>query len=297
MTVTYQVPPREDGIRLASFLRRQGVSVSFIRRVKYHEQGLLHNGVRARTNTIVRAGDIVEVTLPPEKSMVVPPQEIPLQIVYESAHALVVEKPAGLVMHPTLSHHEGTMANAFSHLMKQRGEQAAFRPLGRLDADTSGLVLLAKNAYAAPLLQRSAQKFYLALAEGWLPMGAGSVNAPLGPEPGSVIRQCVTAQGRGSVTEYSVFASNAKASLARVMPQTGRTHQIRVHFAHMGHPLLGDKLYGGNAEYIRRHALHCMCLDFLDPAEGGVSLHSKVPPDIQSAAEAVGLSQDALCEH
>lgn len=262
------------------FLRGQGLSSSFIRTVKYRPGGLLLCGQPVRTNYSVQPGDVITVTLPEEEFCSVQPEPVPFEIVYESPHAMVINKPAGMVMHPTLSHKGGTLANGFSYLMRLRGQKCAFRPLGRLDANTSGLVLCALNPYAAPLMGKTFQKTYLALAMGAMPLGKGSINAPLGPAPGSAILQQVSAQGRPSVTNYTVVASSAMGALARVNPLTGRTHQIRVHFSSIQHPLFGDELYGGTRQLIQRHALHCGGLSFTEPGGSRLCLQAPLPADM-----------------
>lgn len=296
----FTVEPGEEGLRLSSFLRRRGVSLTLTRRLKYEERGILCEGERARTNRILRAGERVTLTLPGEAPSAAA-EAMPLDILYESAHALVVNKPAGLVMHPTRSHKGHTLANAFAALMEQRGQSAAFRPVGRLDGDTSGLVLLAMNPYAAPLLAGGMEKEYLAIAMGPMPLGAGEVDAPLAPRPDSAIRQWVHPAGRPSRTEYRVVAACGEASLLTVTPRTGRTHQIRAHLAHIGHPLLGDGLYGGDGTLMARHALHCHRLMFHEPTltfrepetrdalPPPRRLCAPLPSDMRQALSALGL--------
>lgn len=285
MTLHFTVPPEEDSIRLGPFLRRQGLSMTLVRRLKYREDGLCVNGQRARTNLTLHSGDTVQATLPNEEGDVfLLAEAISLDIVYESPHALVVNKPAGLVMHPTRSHPGGTLANAFAALMQARGSshRRPFRPIGRLDGNTTGLVLCAMNPYAAPLLSQSLQKEYLALAAGALPPGPGSVEVPLGPAPDSVIRQQAGPGGRLSRTDYAVLPGGGDYSRLRVFPRTGRTHQIRAHLAHIGHPLLGDGLYGGPCDCIGRHALHCARVTFCEPGGAPVTLEAPLPADMQT---------------
>ncbi len=234
--------------------------MSLVRRLKYEPNGLQVNGEAAKTNRILQKGQQVCVQLPMD-DCAVDAQEIPLSIVYEDEHVMVLDKPAGLVMHPTRSHKEGTLANGFAHLMQQRGKSQAFRPIGRLDADTSGLVLCAMNRYAAPPLAKSLKKMYVCLVEGAL-YEDGCVTAPLSNREDSVVIQCVSEFGKESITEYTALATTGEISLLAVRPKTGRTHQIRVHMAHLGHPLLGDGLYGGKQIQMQRHALHCAEISF-----------------------------------
>ena len=148
------------------------------------------------------------------------------------------------------------------------------RPVNRIDKDTSGLVLAAKHAYAAPLLARNVEKLYYAVVEGELPLGPGVIDAPIGRQAESIIGRCVTPDGKPSRTEYTILKAENGLSLAACVPVTGRTHQIRVHFASIGHPLAGDDLYGGSRERIGRQALHCARQSFrvpvYTPVEGGI---------------------------
>lgn len=295
----FMVEASEDGIRLSSFLRLRGLSLTLVRRLKYEERGILCEGERARTSRLLQSGERVTLTLPDEAPSVAG-EAIELDIVYESPHALVVNKPAGLVMHPTRSHKGQTLANAFTALMEQRGEAATFRPVGRLDADTSGLVLCAMNPYAAPVLAGGMKKTYIALAGGEMPPGPGRIDAPLAGRPDSVLLQGVDEAGRPSRTDYEVLAAAGGASLLAVTPRTGRTHQIRAHLAHLGHPLLGDGLYGGDQGLLARHALHCARLTFAEPGGLGAppapahTLTAALPPDMAAALRALGLPASAL---
>ena len=285
MEHSFTVGKAEDGLKLGPFLRRRGVSATLLRRLKYEENGLVVEVERSRTNRVLHAGQAVFIGLPDEEDAPAPPEEIPLHVLYESPHAMVLEKPAGLVMHPTRSHKSGTLANAFAFLMQSRGRRVAFRPVGRLDGDTSGLVLCAMNGFATPLLAGSMQKEYLALAGGCV-AGDGAVDAPLAPAPDSVIRQCVHSSGRPARTLYRVLAQTPEWSLLSLRLETGRTHQIRVHMAHVGHPLLGDGLYGGSREQMDRHALHCAALSFCEPGGLTKSFSSPLPPDMRAVLAA-----------
>ncbi len=176
-----------------------------------------------------------------------------------------------MAVHPTLNYPLGTLANGYAAWAAERGESPVFRPVNRIDKDTSGLVLAAKNGYAAPLLAQRVEKLYYALAEGELPLGKGVIDAPIGRRGDSIIGRCVTPDGKPSRTEYTILKAENGLSLAACVPVTGRTHQIRVHFASIGHPLAGDDLYGGSREKIRRQALHCAKQTFYLPESRIVS--------------------------
>lgn len=267
MQLCFPVPPQADGILLRGFLRQCGVSSDLSRAVKYQGSGFFADGLPIRTNMRVSAGQRISFALPPEASDGVQPQpEIPVQVVYEDSFAIVLDKPAGLAVHPTLNYPCGTLANGYAAMMAARGESPVFRPVNRIDKDTSGLVLAAKNMYAAAMLAEQAQKLYLAVAEGELPLGPGVIDAPIGRRGDSIIGRCVTPEGKPSRTEYTVTQAGDGLSVAACRPITGRTHQIRVHFSSVGHPLAGDDLYGGHRNRIGRQALHCAQLDFETPA-------------------------------
>ncbi len=266
MQLCFTVPPCADGILLRTFLRQCDVSSELSRAVKFRGGGFFADGVSILANRPVHAGQKISFALPPELTEgAVPEPALMPTIVYEDEFAIVLDKPAGIAVHPTLNYGSGTLANGYAALMQQRGESPVFRAVNRIDKDTSGLVLAAKNAYAAPLLAGRVEKRYFALAQGQLPLGEGVIDAPLGRQGDSIIGRCVRADGKPSRTEYCVtqYAERTQVSLAVCTPVTGRTHQIRVHFSSIGHPLAGDDLYGGSRTQIARQALHCgeMCFE------------------------------------
>ena len=213
-------------------------------------------------------------------------------IVYEDDDLLVLNKPAGIAVHPTLNYPDGTLANGWLYRLHQQGKDGIFRPVNRIDKNTRGLVLCAQNAFAAPLLAGSARKCYLAIVEGTMPLGPGRIEAPIARRGDSIIGRCVRADGKYSLTEYTVLAAGHGHSLVACIPRTGRTHQIRVHMAHIGHPLAGDSLYGGSDKMIARHALHCGIICFAHPLTAKiVRVESALPADMTALAEAENLLQ------
>ena len=165
-----------------------------------------------------------------------------------------------------------------------------FRPVNRIDKNTSGLVLCAQNSFAAPLLADSAQKCYLAIVQGILPLGPDQVEAPIARRGDSIIGRCVREDGKYSLTRYNVLGVGTGYSLVACTPCTGRTHQIRVHMAYIGHPLAGDTLYGGSDSILSRHALHCAVLRFTHPvSRQAIRIQSKLPPDMAALAHSEGL--------
>ncbi|MDD3429471.1 MAG: RluA family pseudouridine synthase [Oscillospiraceae bacterium] len=271
-----------EGCLIKEFLRRQSVSVSLVKQAKNCPNGIKLNGQKAITIDKVHTGDRVEIILPPDDDGNVIAAQIPLQIVYESDYAMVLEKPANMPVHPSRLHLTDTLANGFCALMQQRGEQALFRAVNRLDRNTSGLVLCAMNAYAAPILAKSVQKKYTAIVEGDMPLGEGTIEAPIARQEESIITRCVDAKGQYACTKYRVLACGGGYSKVECTPVTGRTHQIRVHMASLGHPLAGDDLYGGHLTHIKRHALHCTALQFIHPVTKQLlQFESTFPADME----------------
>ena len=261
----YTVPPAADGVRLGVFLRAQGVSASCIKAVKHQGEGFFADGRPLHTDQPVRAGQRITFALPPEPPTAVQPQPVPFSLLYEDEFTALVDKPAGIAVHPTLNHSGGTLANGWLYHLQQQGRAGVFRPVNRIDKNTSGLVLLAQNAFAAPALAAGAEKCYLALAEGVISADLCEIDAPIARRGDSIIGRCVRADGKPSLTRVRVLAAGGGHTLLACRPVTGRTHQIRVHLSSLGHPLAGDTLYGGHTGLLARHALHCAAMRFKDP--------------------------------
>lgn len=217
-----------------------------------------------------KAGDIITINLPKEKSYF-PPENIPLDIVFEDEHLLIVNKQPGLVTHPTMGHPNGTLANGIAALMKNRQDFFKIRFVNRLDRDTSGLMILAKNSHAQHILSQQMKanklkKTYIALATGNINPEKGTIALPIKRGEGSDIRRAVKADGAMSVTIYQIIKKFKGYSLLELVLETGRTHQIRVHLSHLGHPLAGDTLYGGSM--------------FLDGKKAEICSETGLPPYI-----------------
>lgn len=275
MELTFAV---EQDCLCRDFLLAQGVSASLAKAVK-RAGGFFADGAPVRTSDRLRAGQTLSFTLPPEPPCGALPEDLPLEILFENEHAMVLVKPAGQTVHPTLGYAGGTLANAFAGLMARRGTPRPFRPINRLDKGTSGLVLCAMNAYAAPLLAADARKEYLALVQGTPSPACGAWTAPIRLEEGSIIKRCCAPDGKPSRTEYETLYSGGGNSLLRCVTVTGRTHQIRVHAAFAGHPLLGDAFYGGpGAGELARPALHCGKITVRLPGEARRRAFACPPP-------------------
>lgn len=289
-TLTFTVPPELCGIRVKSFLRGYcGVSVRLLARLKRTPMGIAVNGAHATAVDLLRAGDTLRITLPEDQKQQ-PARDLPLDIVYEDEDVLVVNKPCSMPIYPTPGHDDDTLANAAAGYWQRRGERVAFRPVYRLDKDTSGLIVLAKNAYAAACLANRVQKEYTAVCEGIL-TGGGTVDAPIGLAQGSRIQRAAGGDGAPAVTHWQAEGCFGGHTLLKLRLETGRTHQIRVHMAGIGHPLAGDDLYGGGLRLIGRQALHCGKVWFVHPVTGkNIALYCALPPDMEkllSAADGV----------
>lgn len=233
--------------RLSSFLLGElKMSSSLMNKRKWGDS-IRVNGVPQRTNFPVKPGDVVTVLLDEEEPEY-PAEEGPLTVLYEDACLLAVDKPAGLLIHPSRAKNAGTLANFVYGYYRRTGQKSAFHPLTRLDRDTFGIVLLAKNAHVHTLLQQSrVTKAYHAYVFGWTGEDQGTIDAPIDRRPLPSLLRYVGPVGKPSVTEWTVLERNEKLCKLELRPVTGRTHQLRVHCAHMGHPILGDPQYGTEA--------------------------------------------------
>ena len=239
----------------------------------------------------VKTGDVVSVSLPDEKSNF-PAQDIPLFPVYEDDDILLLNKQPGLIVHPTKGHPAGTVANALMHYQVQTGQSWKIRFVNRLDMDTSGLLIVAKNAYCQNELtlqmkQNHLKKTYLAIVSGVIEEDTGSIDLPIGRPDPTDVRRGVMEDGAPSLTHYQVLERFPAYTLVKLHLETGRTHQIRVHMSHIGHPVLGDHLYGEEKPYIiQRQALHAAQLTFDHPVTGEhLVIEAPLPEDMKKAIE------------
>ncbi len=264
-----------DGKKVIAYLRGQAkLSARLVNSLKRTEKGITLNGEHIRTVDMLRKGDILAVNIPEDNNSI-EPVEYPLDIVYEDDDIIVINKPAGLAMHPTHNHQGDTLANAVTAYLVSKGANTAFRAVGRLDKSTSGLVVCALNKYSAASLAGNFEKTYFALVNGCFE-GFGTIDRPIyRPDLMKTIR-AVGDDGDRAVTHWECQWTDGENSLMKVTLETGRTHQIRVHFASIGAPLCGDDMYGSTDTRIARAALHCGILDFIHPVTGE-KMHYEVP--------------------
>ena len=302
MTRTLELFADHDGERLDAFLARRcghELSRSFAHRLIAEGQVTV-NGAASKPSHRLRHGDDVVVLLPPPQVMTLEAEAIPVRIVYQDEDVIVVDKPPGLTVHPAAGHPSGTLVNALLTICPELANiKGTLRPgiVHRLDKDTSGLLVVAKNEPAqaslvGQLKERQVHKVYLALVRGRVEPPQGVIDAPIGRHPRRRQRMAVVEGGRAAQTRYRVRDllddAGAAYSLVEAEPLTGRTHQIRVHFASIGHPVVGDRLYGKASALVGRQFLHAWRLGFRLPASGRYQeFESPLPEDLAGALKAL----------
>ena len=280
--IELQIDEEHDGKEIKTLLLNElKLSQRLITKLKKGD-GIKLNSKKETVRKTVSKGDILTITIYDEASENIVPNNIPLSIIYEDDEILAVNKPHNMPTHPSINHYENTLANAVMYYFKDK--QFTFRAINRLDRDTTGIVLIAKNAYSAnelskQLREKEIKKTYLAICNGKLPEAYGVIEAPISRESKSVIKRSVSPDGQYAKTEYEVLKHENGYSLVKVFPKTGRTHQIRVHFAYVGNPLYSDFIYGQEIEN-ERTRLHCSSLEFLHPVtKEKITLNAPCPDD------------------
>jgi len=292
----------EAGQRIDKYIAAEvpDLSRSLIQRLI--KEGLVTvNGAMTKASYRVKAGDEISIRVPPPEETELVAEHMPLDIVYEDQDIIVVNKPAGMVVHPAYGHRSGTLVNAIlAHCPELAGLDGTQRPgiVHRLDKDTSGLIIVAKNEAAKQSLQRQfkgreVKKVYLALVEGRLEPQRGIIEAPIGRDPKRRKRMAVVPGGREARTEFRVLERFPAHTLVEVEPKTGRTHQVRVHFTFIGHPVAGDRVYGFRKQRLEleRQFLHAQTLGFKLPSSGRyVEFTAELPEDLREILEGLKVS-------
>lgn len=288
------VTPAHAGLRVGQLLRRElALSGAVVRRIKWLPDGILLDGQRVNTRCVPRPGQVLSVRLSdPERRSGIVPAPGPLDIVYEDPDLIVLNKAAGVPVHPGPGHYSDTICNFLMNYYDQSGCEADVHPVHRLDRGTSGLLVVAKHPHAQEQLKQQLhtpdfRRIYLAVCEGAPQPSAGTIDAPLGPVDGSLVAQQVRPDGKPARTHYETLSRRGPRTLVRLELDTGRTHQIRVHLAHIGCPLTGDFLYGQEApDLIPRPALHSAQLVLRHPVTGErLELHAELPGDMRKLVE------------
>lgn len=271
--ITYNITEQFHNKTIEQFLKSQEYPHQAIVQLKRTPEGICRNGNWAYVNEHLQTGDTLDLHLVEDTADTsIQPLYVPLDIVYEDSDLMVLNKPANMPIHPSMNHHEGTLANGLLYYFSEKGESFTFRCINRLDRDTSGLTIVAKHLLSAGILSRQVSKreikrTYRAICEGKI-SDSGTIDAPIARTDDSTIERCVNFEtGEHAVTHYKriSYDEEKNLSLVELHLETGRTHQIRVHLKHIGHPIIGDFLYNPDFTYCKRQALHSYSLSFLHP--------------------------------
>ena len=289
-TINYQITEEADGLRIEQFLRHQGYSYQNITQLKKMPESILKNGVWEYMRSLLATGDILTVHIQEnESSPNIPPVELPLSIIYEDKDILVVNKPAGMPIHPSLNNYENSLANGLMWYYTEQGKPFIFRCSNRLDRDTSGLTVISKHLVSASIMadmtkKRLVHREYLAIVKGDLTPPTGTITAPLSRKEGSIIERTVDFDhGEEAITHYKLVKKENGHSLVSLQLETGRTHQIRIHMKYLGYPLIGDYLYNPDMEHITRQALHSYHMEFPHPITGQkMTFTAPLPSDMSA---------------
>lgn len=288
-TFYYKIEEAYHGQTISSYLKGKGYPHAVMVHLKKTPEGILLNGQWEYVNTRLSSGDFLEIRLIEESSSQnIQPLYAPFSIVYEDADILVVNKPANMPIHPSINHYEHTLANAVCYYYENQGIPYTFRCANRLDKDTTGLTIIAKHMLSSAILSqdvanRAVHRKYLAIVKGET-NNFGTIDAPIGRKNASAILRVIDyTHGEKAITHYEKVASKKGYTLLSLQLETGRTHQIRVHMASIGHPLIGDYLYHEASTELPRQALHSYCLEFYHPITKNL-LHftAPLPSDMQN---------------
>ncbi|MEG0979114.1 MAG: RluA family pseudouridine synthase [Oscillospiraceae bacterium] len=279
-TLSFFVENEYDNRKVLHYLRGgAGLSVRLVRSLKQVDNGIILNGIPARTVDTIKAGDKITINIPDDK-ITAQPTECEIEVLYEDEDLLIVNKPALLPMHQSHNHQGDTLENAVAWHLAKSNKASTFRAIGRLDKGTSGIVFCAINSLAAAKLSGQIKKQYIAIATGVL-KGKGTIDKPIfRPDPLKTLR-AVGENGERAVTHYEVIDGNSEMTKLKINLETGRTHQIRVHFSYMGNALVGDRMYGEIHPDIDRQALHCGYAKFRHPITGKeMEIYAELPQDM-----------------
>lgn len=281
-TLTFTVNEEYHNKKVLHFLRgNAGLSSRLIRSLKSVNNGILLNSMHARTVDTIKLGDKITINIPDDEISATP-TNYKIDVLYEDEDLLIVNKPATLPMHPSHNHQGDTLANAVAWYLKNKNKISTFRAIGRLDKGTSGIVICALNSYVAHKLSGNFKKEYKAIINGTL-VGEGTIDIPIyRPDPNKTYRAAGDV-GDKAVTHWKVIESKDNMTLLNIKLDTGRTHQIRVHFSHIGYPLVGDRMYGKEHENIERQALHCYKVEFVHPVSNkDMCIEADLPTDMKT---------------
>lgn len=287
--VIYEVTSKGEGSKIRDYLKyEENLSSRFIKGSAM-DRRLWVNGEKVKLNYVLKEGDIIKINIEKYESQDIPPENLNIQVVYEDDDLLIVNKPPFMVVHPTKMHQSGTLANGIIHHFRAKGDNSIVRLVSRLDRDTSGLIMVAKNQFSHMNLAKSMEKneikkSYISIVHGNMPKVEGTIDEPIGRVENDTIRRGVVADGQRSITHYKVIDTFEEGQLLELVLETGRTHQIRVHLSHCGHPIYGDSLYSeyNDEALINRQALHAYGLSLPHPRSGNIlTFKIEIPEDME----------------
>lgn len=288
----FKVEQGQEGLKVIDIcMQFMSVSSRLFRTCK-NNKAIFLNGIWGSVNRLCKPGDVISIMLDHDENTF-DPEQSDLKIIYEDCDLLVVNKPPFLVVHPTKGHPYGTLANQLSFYQYKQKEDYKIRFINRLDRDTSGVLLVAKNGFSQQIVSEQmkanlVEKVYYALVSGVMADDSGTLNFPIDREKEEDIKRVVMPEGLPSITHFEVLERYKHHTFLKVMLETGRTHQIRVHFSHIGHPIVGDSLYGEESPFISRQALHCYKMTAKPPREDHeVTFIAELPEDFLRALELV----------
>ncbi len=292
--LTYVVSEKDEGKKISRILKdRMKLSSGMIRVVKYNE-GVLLNGENVRVNHLVKCGDVITVLLNCRQDETdIIPTNMPIDILYEDDAMLVCNKPPYMVSHPVRNHLDDTLLNAVVYRMNEEGKKHGIHLVTRLDKDTSGIVIIAKNPYVQEQMKLQGErkvfvKKYLGITEGQPVCDSGLIDAPIARKEEISMERTVHEEGYASVTEYKVIERYENHALVEFRPITGRTHQIRVHCLYENFPLLGDALYNKPCSFMERQALHAYKVKFIHPVINmPMEIQAPLPKDMADALDMI----------
>ena len=294
MILRYNVLPNEEGEKISNILKSKlNISSRLLTKLKMNEK-ILVDGKPVFSSYLVHSGDSIEVKIDIEEEDNIIPEKMNLDILYEDEYLLAVNKPSGMVVHPSSYHPNQTLANGVKFHLNNKKK---IRPINRLDKDTSGIVIFAKNEYVQERMiqSKTMKKEYLAIITGTMDKKVGTINLPIARKDGSIMEREVNSNGQKAITHYDVIAESPDKSLSlvHIILETGRTHQIRVHFAYFKKYILGDTLYGIETNIINRQSLHAWKLSFLHPITND-KIYIKAPlfDDMKNVIEDYKLKYD-----
>lgn len=295
---TYQVDKCDSGMTLKGFLKSKlHFSHRSIVALK-KTNGVTINGGSCHMNMQLKENDIIEVCITDTESENILPEQMELDIIFEDEYLIVLNKKPNMPVHPTRKHIMGTLANGLAYYFMNTEKATKVRPINRLDKDTSGLVMFAKSAHIQHLLSfyvgtEAFKKEYIAIVHGEMQEAEGTIDLPIAREEERAMKRVVREDGDRAVTHFCTLAIFDKISVVKIALETGRTHQIRVHMSHIGHPLLGDTMYGGSQELINRQALHAESITMLHPiTKQWHKFAAPVPEDMQRLLEDFSLCSE-----